>query len=205
MQTKRYFNTSGPNILAEHYTLMRENLIVKGLNLVHGSRYFTIWAPRQSGKSTYFRLLATELKKEGYEVCYINFENYSNFPLEEFLIRLTRSLSKQWSENFTNLSLGMIFEKIESNDTLKRVLIIDEVEGINAEYFNSFLHTIRNAYHSRETHCLKSVIFVGVSNITSVVEDNASPFNISDSFELPYFTKAEVFELRDLSFSSNNI
>jgi hypothetical protein len=52
----RSFNTSGPNILEKHYTLPRLALIEKGKRLVHDDRYFTIWAPRQAGKSTYFRL-----------------------------------------------------------------------------------------------------------------------------------------------------
>ena len=47
---RKYFNTSGPNIEAEHYTLMRDNYIKKGVTLVNQKRYFTIWAPRQTGK-----------------------------------------------------------------------------------------------------------------------------------------------------------
>ncbi len=62
-----------------------------------------------------------------------------------------------------------------TNQKSKWVLIIDEVEGINKEYFGDFLHSIRNAYHSRENHCLKSVILVGVSNIVGIIQDNASP------------------------------
>ena len=73
----RYFNTSGPNIEAEHYTLTRYNYIDQGIKLVNNSRYFTIWAPRQTGKSTYFRQLATRLKKQDNKVCHINLENYS--------------------------------------------------------------------------------------------------------------------------------
>jgi len=69
------------------------------------------------------------------------------------------------------------------------------VEGINPAYFGEFLHTIRNAYHSRQNHSLKSVILVGVSNIVGVVSDNASPFNIADNLNVPYFTDKEVFEL----------
>jgi len=45
IKAKRYFNTSGPNIPDEHYTLKREKLIEKGLDLVKRKRYFTIWAP----------------------------------------------------------------------------------------------------------------------------------------------------------------
>jgi hypothetical protein len=191
----RQFNTSGPNILAEHYTLPRLELIEKGKKLVRRSRYFTIWAPRQTGKSTYFRLLASALEKDGYLVCHINFENYLKSSLDAFMERLVRAMEQAWHLDLQGLELAKVFHKIEQIEDKKLVLIIDEVEGINPEYFGQFLHTIRNAYHSREKHGLKSVIFVGVSNITGVVQDNASPFNISDSLPIDYFTKQEVTEL----------
>ena len=145
----RRFNTSGPNIIEEHYTLPRLDLIEEGKDLVHRSRYFTIWAPRQTGKSTYFRLLATELKKEGYKVAYVNFENYRRQSQQDFLIRLSNALTRQWEMSFDRTSLATLFEQIEANETEKAVLIIDEVEGINVEYFGDFLHSIRNIYHSR--------------------------------------------------------
>ncbi|MEA3445747.1 MAG: AAA-like domain-containing protein [Bacteroidota bacterium] len=191
----KYFNTSGPNIPKEHYTLQRQNIIDVGIDMVHRKRYFTIWAPRQTGKSTYFRQLAVELEKEGYKVAHINFENYKNLPLSSFLKRLTIRLNEYWNHDFDNLNIGDIFLKIEEIRNQKCVLIIDEVEGINPEYFGEFLHSIRNAYHSRESHCLKSVILVGVSNIVGVVSDNASPFNIADNLNVPYFTDSEVREL----------
>ena len=191
----RRFNTSGPNIREEHYTIERTDLIRKGMELVEGKRYFTIWAPRQTGKSTYFGQLAQKLIKAGYQVAHINFENYRNEPLHSFLNRLSRNLKEFWQIDFTNKTIGEIFEIIETIKNEKFVLIIDEVEGINKEYFGDFLHSIRNAYHSRETHSLKSVILVGVSNIVGVVSDNANPFNIADNLNVPYFTDKEVFEL----------
>ena len=69
------------------------------------------------------------------------------------------------------------------------------MEGINPEYFGDFLYAIRKAYHNRDNHCLKSVILVGVSNITGIVRDNASPFNIADNLAVPYFTNEESLEL----------
>jgi hypothetical protein len=191
----RRFNTSGPNILEKHYTLPRLDLIERGKDMVHNDRYFTIWAPRQSGKSTSFRLLADALQVEGYKVCYVNFENYRTTPLNIFVNTLTDELLRYWQLNFKGLTLQEIFQTIRNISDERLLLIIDEVEGINPDYFGDFLHTIRNAYHSRETHSLKSVIFVGVSNITGVVQDNASPFNISDSLQVDYFTKEEVFDL----------
>ena len=191
----RSFNTSGPNILHKHYTLPRLSLVEKGKQLVHDDRYFTIWAPRQAGKSTYFRLLADALQAEGYLVCKVSFENYSIGSFDSFMERLTLALEQAWHIDLKDLELTKVFHKIEQVKDKKLVLIIDEIEGINPEYFGIFLHTIRNSYHSREKHGLKSVIFVGVSNITGIVQDNASPFNISDSLPLDYFTRDEIFEL----------
>ena len=72
----RKFNTSEPNIPAEHYTLPRWDWIEKGKELVHLKRYFTIWAPRQTGKSTYFELLGEQLEREGYKAYFVNFEDF---------------------------------------------------------------------------------------------------------------------------------
>ncbi len=189
------FNTSGPNIANQHYTIERTELINKGIKLVEKGRYFTIWAPRQTGKSTYFGQLAEKLTENGYKVAHINFENYRNEPIHSFIGRLTWKLKEYWQLEFHDKTIGEIFKDIEEVENQKLVLIIDEVEGINKEYFGDFLHSIRNAYHSRQNHSLKSVILVGVSNIVGVVSDNASPFNIADNLNVPYFTDKEVFEL----------
>ncbi len=191
----RKFNTSGPNIPEEHYTIERSNLINKGLELVETKRYFTIWAPRQTGKSTYFRQLATKLEANGYKVAHINFEDYTQTPLSTFNERLAEQANEYWETDFKVSDISKLFNDIEKITNQKFVLIIDEVEGINPEYFGSFLHAIRRVYHSRQKHCLKSVILVGVSNIVGVVNDNASPFNIADNLNVPYFTDSEVFEL----------
>ncbi|MCO6489722.1 MAG: ATP-binding protein [Phaeodactylibacter sp.] len=192
---KRYFNTSGPNIPSEHYTLPRKDLIEKGMDYVRRSRYFTIWAPRQTGKSTYFRLLADELERQEYKVCHINVENFRDAPLSTFLTYLLRKIAEGWRLKLQASDFGQLLNEIEQTREGKYILIIDEVEGLNSELFGQFLHTIRNAYHSRASHGLKSVILVGVSNIVGVVQDNASPFNIADNLDVPYFTDKETFEL----------
>ena len=191
----REFNTSGQNIVERHYTLLRPQLVKKGMGLVEKEKYFTIWAPRQTGKSTYFILLAGELELYGYKVAHINFENQQNAPISSFLQKLTGELNKYWNTNLAITDFSDIFYKIESLVDQKLVLIIDEVEGINKDYFGDFLHSIRSVYHSRSKHSLKSVILVGVSNITGIVQDHASPFNIADNLDIPFFTDEETFEL----------
>ncbi|OQX77313.1 MAG: hypothetical protein B6D64_08425 [Bacteroidetes bacterium 4484_276] len=190
----REFNTSGPNIPRYHYTLERKTLINEGKKLVDKQRYFTIWAPRQTGKSTYFRQLAVELEKQNYKVAHVNFENYRTEKIQTFISSFKRNVNEFWNTEFQFETIPEFFEQIQNQKQGEYVLIIDEVEGINPEYFGTFLHSIRNAYHSREYHCLKSIILVGVANILGV-KDYATFFNIAENLDLPYFTEEEVFEL----------
>ncbi len=196
MNKQRYFNTSGPNIQNEHYTLVRQIYIEKGIDMVERSRYFTIWAPRQTGKSTFFRQLAQKLEEQDYKVAHINFENYKTASLDSFLYDFTKNLKNKWNFDATNeKDIAKIFSLISEKIDCKLVLIIDEVEGINPDFISDFLHSIRNVYHSRENHGLKSVILVGVANISGIIQDNASPFNIADNLDINFFTQEEVFEL----------
>ncbi|MDX2246017.1 MAG: ATP-binding protein [Bacteroidia bacterium] len=196
MQAARYFNTSGPNIPSRHYTLIRPALVAEGQDMVNRERYFTIWAPRQTGKSTYFLLLTEKLIEEGYKVLHINLENFSQTSVQELMHYFRREAQRQWEIDFPEPdSFEQFFNRISEIKNSLLVLIIDEIEGLNPELFGQFLHTIRNLYHSRQTHGLKSVILVGVNNIVGIVHDNASPFNIADNLAIPYFTDAETVEL----------
>jgi hypothetical protein len=143
----RYFNTSGPNIPAKHYTLHRPVILAEGAKKVYDERYFTIWAPRQTGKSTYFRLLADEIERQGYKAACINFENFKEENISAFLNHLHFHLKTFWGVDFSGLSLGETFIEIAKVNDRKWVLIIDEVEGINSDFFGQFLHSIPFVTH----------------------------------------------------------
>lgn len=191
----KYFNTSGPNIPTQHYTIERAALVEEGKKLVFNQRYFAIWAPRQSGKSTYFRRLCAALAEEGYIAVHFSVEGYYSFSEASLVRSFCRQLERMYAINWDLDTFESFQQKVESTNDIRLVMIIDEIESFNPEFFNQFLHIIRNLYHSREKHCLKSVILVGVANITGIIQDNASPFNIADTLEVDYFTREEVFEL----------
>lgn len=195
LKSSRIFNTSGPCMIKRHYTLIRQTLLNRGTDLVNEERYFTIWAPRQTGKSTFFRLLKTELENLDYQVVHINVENFLNASESFLLDYIDKDMQLQCKMPLHSRSFEAFTTEIKSTTEHKLVLIIDEIEGLNPDIFNQFLHTIRNLYHSRDMHSLKSVIFVGVSNILGIIQDNASPFNIADNLAMPYFSREEVFEL----------
>jgi len=191
----RRFNTSGPNIQQEHYTIQRTDLINQGIELVESKRYFTIWAPRQTGKSTYFRQLAEKLNDKNYNSVYFSVEGFNDFSAADTFDTFCRELKRQQAIDWKIETFKDFEYQISNCNDKKIVIIIDEIEGLNPSIFGQFLHTIRNLYHTRHNHCLASVVLVGVSNIVGVVNDNASPFNIADNLNVPYFTDDEVFEL----------
>jgi len=191
----RSFNTSGPNLEDKHYTIIRYDLINKGIDLVENNKYFTIWAPRQTGKSTYFRQLAVELNKLNFKSVYFSVEGFNDFSVADTFDTFCRELKRQQNIDWKIETFKDFEKKISDLTNEKIVIIIDEIESMNPEIMGQFLHTIRNLYHTRNFHCLKSVILVGVSNIVGIVNDNASPFNISENLNVPYFTDKEVFEL----------
>ncbi len=114
MQFKKEFNSSGPNIPERHYTLDRAALMAKGKKLVYDDRYFTLFAPRQSGKSTFFKMLGEQLKTEGYKVCYTNWGHNKNISLSSFLLTLCLKMRTNWEIEIDATDFESIIRSIEA-------------------------------------------------------------------------------------------
>jgi len=207
----RTFCTEGPVNRKENYFVPRTALIAMGMKKVEQWRYFTIFAPRQSGKTTYFQFLVEAIsQKETNDLpIWISFESLGKVDPAYFLRALHERLDlelKVW-ENQLAVPEGIApFQNIDDIAGRIRefcivqkknlVMVIDEVEGLKSEEtLNAFLHMIRSVYHKKEQYRLRSVILTGVSNITGILQDTASPFNIADQIDMPYFTREEVFDL----------
>jgi hypothetical protein len=196
----REFNTTGPCDPALHYTVMREALIAEGLDKVKKGRYFTLFAPRQAGKTTFFKLLLNELEKD-FTTVWLSFENLKTASKEEFYHALNHKLHrglkhKTQSEVIihNSISLDYFFEKT-SEQSKPVVLVIDEFEGIPDCVLSEVMHTFRQIYHQKEYYALHSLILVGVSTLAELVVSSASPFNIAEELQIPYFTFQEVTSL----------
>jgi len=198
----REFNVEGPCDPERHFTVMREALVRKGIEKIEKGKYFTIFAPRQAGKTTYFQLMIHQLEKTAYLPIWISFEDFANATVEKFYATLEHELKMRTARHSMtlsahisdNLSLRRFFDEIkQQGKTL--VLVIDEFEGVPFAALSELMHTFRKMYHEKMLHGLHSLILVGVRNISGAVLDKASPFNIADEIEVPYFSKAEVENL----------
>ncbi len=193
----REFNTTGPCHPAQHYTVMREALIAEGLEKVRKGRFFTLFAPRQTGKTTYFQLLLEAVKKENFTPIWMSFEHLKTLTKEVFYRSLNHQLHQELAEHGIELKqivtnqvdLVDFFEQFESQSI---VLVIDEFEAIPDSVLNEIMHAFRQMYHRKKYHALHSLIFVGVSTIAEFVTSGASPFNVAEELTVSYFTLSEI-------------
>ncbi|MBI3960726.1 MAG: ATP-binding protein [Chloroflexi bacterium] len=195
----RFFNTSGPCIPEEHYTLMREALVMQGQALVDNGRFFTIFAPRQSGKTTYFQLLFRRLAQQGYVPVWVSFEGMKSADSVEFYTlfghELQRELKRQLPLVEESIRTPIQFQSFLEGlrgQTDRLVLVIDEFENAPDAVLSDLLHTLRKIYHRRQCYALHSLLLVGVSSLAELIVSSASPFNIVDQLQIPYFTFGEV-------------
>ncbi|MCP4699974.1 MAG: ATP-binding protein, partial [Gammaproteobacteria bacterium] len=194
----REFNTTGPCDPALHYTVMREALMAVCIEKVKKGRYITLFAPRQSGKTTFFKLLLNALEKD-FTAVWISFENLTSASKEEFYQGVNYKLHWELAKHGIQPELIIrnavsleYFFKNTSAQSKPLVLVIDEFEGIPDCVLSEVMHAFRQIYHKKEDHCLHSLILVGVSTIAELVVSSASPFNIAEELQIPYFTFAEV-------------
>jgi len=196
----REFNTTGPCNPALHYTVMREALIAEGLEKVRKGRYFTLFAPRQAGKTTYFQLLLEAVRAENFTPIWISLESLKTVTREVFYRDLNNQLHQELAENGIELTqtitdmvdMVTFFEQLVTKNL---VLVIDEFEGIPDSVLNEIMHALRKMYHRQKYHALHSLLLVGVSTIAQLVTSGASPFNVAEELAVSYFTPSEVNQL----------
>jgi len=198
----REFNTSGPCNPALHYTVMREALIAQGKEKVRKGRYFTLFAPRQMGKTTYFQLLLEAIKAENFTPIWISFEKLKTVTKNRFYQDLNNQLHKRLAEHQIQLEhtvqdqidMVQLFEKIKAKSI---VLVIDEFEGIPDLVLSEIMHAFRQMYHRKKDHSLHSLILVGATTIAELFRTGASFFNVVEELKISYLTQSEVNLLID--------
>ena len=220
----RRFWTQGPVNPQEHYVVSRSDEIVDFIKRVEEGRYVVLFAPRQTGKTTFFRdaLAALTEQTTDYFPIQLNFDVYKNVDLSTFYGHLYEQMLgeieavvqkrgcvpskalRQFLQGTTltnHLSMMSFFKRFarfldSEYDNQRVVLVIDEFDGIPPAALSEFLHTLRHIYISGKPRCPHSVGIIGVKSIAQLNYDRSiSPFNIQDEFHLPNFTHEQIQEL----------
>jgi len=189
--------------------------------MVDQGRYFSIFAPRQSGKTTFFNDFCKQLENDPtYIPLLLSFQNYKNLDPPRFYKRIQNDIADQLIKrlDFTNCpqrdEVAQYFSSLDLTDhiafydlfeTLNRiicfkkiVIFIDEFDGIPIGELENFLATIREMYQKykmRKEKALYSVGLVGIRNIPKLIVGGVSPFNIADQVCLPPFSLKNISTL----------
>ncbi len=216
----RWFETRGPVYSEDNYVVARTDELADFMDRIKKGRYIVLFAPRQTGKTTFFQNALDALETEGgvYFPIQLNFEGYVDSDADAFYRSLCQEMCKEIKRVFQKrgkspsdalnrflanaqitepISMREFFEDLEDLlENQRFVVIIDEFDSIPRDAIRGFLHSLRQIYLSRRTRCPHSIGIIGVKNITQLNYDRSiSPFNIQDEFKLPNFTLGQVQEL----------
>lgn len=225
IKPKRYFEKSGVVDPGASYYVPLENVTnmdnqdIK--TMVDLGRYFSIFAPRQSGKTTYLEDFCHKLEKEStYVAIILSFQRYKDLDKQKFYQLIQKDLYIQLinrldavncpklgpvkayldSHNLSDhISFSDLFEELNRIIEFKKtVIFIDEFDSIPINELENFLTTLRELYQKYKKHkdkALYSIGLVGIRNITKLVVGGVSPFNIADQVKLPPFSLKNIRDL----------
>ncbi|MDQ1355413.1 MAG: hypothetical protein QG657_5723 [Acidobacteriota bacterium] len=222
---KRFFEDSGAvNPISSYYVHLDNVANEKAQDIktmVDRGRYFSIFAPRQSGKTTFIESLCDQLHQDPtYVAISLSFQEYKKLDSREFYAEIEKYLYGQLLTRLkqvncdkteavqqfldqhhltNNISFKALFEGLNGILQFKKIVVfIDEFDGIPQIELESFLTTLRELYqkHKKITHkALYSIGLIGIRNITKLVVGGVSPFNIADHVEIPPFSLKNVRDL----------
>ena len=206
---KRKFSSYGPIDTDIHYYVPRSSYInqaceqLLGETPEKGGHYFTVWAPRQTGKTwifnqTMFRLQDDErfytIKIE-MQIGAETFLGAANFIISE--------INREFSLSIPEVESEKDFYSAFTDEYLSKplILILDEFDDLGEAAIRDMVRTFRNLYVNRNKesrsgferrHRLHGLALMGVRSVMGVDNKKGSPFNVQRSMHIPNLTYDEV-------------
>lgn len=225
IRMERFFNTAGPQIPADHYTvdLLHRINLDEIMTLVHRKQYFVLHAPRQTGKTSCMLALRDYLNGQGdYIAVYANVEGgqgargdvrstvatvCGTIAEEMSLVIGTnepQEIRKTVRDDDPNEMLTTFLKRLCMSQPKPLVLILDEIDALVGDGLVSVLRQIRSGYANRPKAFPLSIALCGVRDVRDyrIVLSNqdiitgGSAFNIkAESVRLGNFSKEEIHAL----------
>jgi hypothetical protein len=208
----RKFFSYGPPNPKRHYYVPREALITNALEQLkgdepeEGGHYITVWAPRQTGKTSIMQEVFSRLKQETqFDVVILSLQ----FLYEETdVLKVTQLIAQELTENLNlkDLTLDTVgdFHQVFKRGTLNKplILILDEFDALEELAITRLVNIFRHIYNTRRNqadkptaekdYLLHSLALIGVRAVLGVENVKGSPFNVQRSVHIPNLTHDEV-------------
>jgi len=208
----RKFSSYGPIDTEMNYYAPRVELIEKAYNNLVGENpqksghYFTVWAPRQTGKTWLMQQILHRLKKDPrFHTLKINLEILKRYKdVGEIIKIIARKIGEGVGKKFKNIDNDDKFQEIFQNGVLDKplILILDEFDAIAEEGINTIVSVFRNIYiHRRDesdktteqkTYLLHGAALIGVRSVLGIENQKGSPFNVQRGIHVSNLTYEEV-------------
>ena len=155
----RKFSSYGQLNTKLHYYAPRKALIRKACDQLlgedpdEGGHYMTVWAPRQTGKSTVMLEVVKHLRKtETVDVAIITLQSAKSVHTPEGILRLfVKELQHRLEYELPVVPSWESFPDLFTSAYLSKplILIIDEFDALDEEFINSFANEFRKIYTDR--------------------------------------------------------
>lgn len=206
----RHFYSYGPVNCAHHFCVTRRNLVdhctgqIIG-DLKSGGFYFTIWGPRQSGKTWLMKQVKKEIKNRYGGRFIIGTISMQGIAMDEdepdriFLKKVPKlmldgfDMDVEAPGSWENWSL--LFHKNKGVFKRPVIVFIDEFDGLPAKIIERLATLFRDMYLNQGSYLVQGLGLVGVRTALCVEGAQTLPFNIQKSLHMPNFTFDEVKEL----------
>ena len=209
----RRFHSYGPVDEDIHFSVPRTDFVQQYLdqfigNLKKGGHYFTVWAPRQSGKTWLTQQVRKRIEAEYPDQFTVGMMSMQGTillpddPPEAFLNQVDYLMDEAFDIHSTSApnswnAFKYLFHK--DNTCFKRpvILFIDEFDSLPPAVIDRLVTLFRDIYLKRDRYLLHGLSLIGVRAVLGVDSQRGSPFNIQRSLHVPNFTLAEVTDLFD--------
>jgi len=208
MQTKRRFSSYGPVNVNTEFSVPRTELVNRaihqlvGENPEVGGHFFTVWAPRQSGKTWVMWQTLYRLKAENnYTVVCMSAGLLRDIEQKERIIKVFYELIQNELkfkipafDNFDGLKTLFTRQYFEK----PLILIIDEFDALPENIITTLVNIFREIYLDRnkskeeQIYNLQGLALIGVRSVLGIENKKGSPFNIQKSIHIPNLTFEEV-------------
>jgi hypothetical protein len=199
---------AGGALPANHFTYVERSADQEAIRVILNGEYIHVIAPRQVGKTSLLKRLATRLNKMGWRSAYIDLATFMDFTKSDWYAELGKELACDLTPGETpNLNNQLDLRRYLLMEALPRpnaqpyvALLLDEVEGINKArdengqpFSDTFFMVLRNLFNQRDDYeGTLIVVLAGAANPNDLVQDpSISPFNVGQEISLDDFTIAE--------------
>ncbi len=216
----KFFNTTGLCVPEKHYMVDPLSRLAEVQDLIGKELYFTLHAPRQTGKTTCLHALAQKLNTEDKYIALVASFERAGVPgltLDRANHTLNKSIyqscllqlpeSYRAPEPHKDQELHDYLSAWCRNLPKPVVLLVDEIDALFDDVLISVLRQLRDGFQGRPKGFPSSIALVGLRDVRDYKASlrserqslgTASPFNVkSKALLLENFTAGQVSQLLD--------